>query len=1143
MNTPSAMSRRSVSIRRYISLALCAVLLASTTSPLFAQKRVAIRTAPSRATAPQTKSKSAKPQQWQAVPQGRTGGVRNMPIDQGGETPADGMMITDAPVEIGMRSITAAQTIADRDSGGEPKQRPDFELEQPDRKDLPEGAGAQSLSQWPPAPEGAATDAKFASGHADTQPLAPQVVSTQFDGATGPTETGAFPPDTQGAIGPTQFFVFLNGRMRTFNKTTGVADGVINADPDVFFASVITPPGAGEVAFTSDPQVRYDRLSGRWFLVIIDVVLNASTGATTKANRVLIAASDAASAGVISGSTVWTLYQFQGDATLFTDYESLGIDANALYIGGDMFTLAGAFNSTKGFVIPKAPLLTASPATVWAFSGLVATPTGAGPFAPRGVDNYNPANTGPTAEGYFIGVDNATFNTLMLRRVTNPSSLGPAPTISANISIATPLTTRFPVLVPHLGNTGGTNGRLDSLDDRLYAAHIRNGRLWTAHSIGVNNTGVAGATNNRDAARWYELQNVVSPGTPSVLQSGTLFDNNAVNDANQRNYWIPTIMVSGQGHAALGMSIAGTNERVNAFTTGRLVGDTLGTLRDGPGGAALPGYTATATAYNPPGDPGGPSRRWGDYSATSLDPKDDMTMWTIQEYCNGTNTYGVRVAKLLAPPPPPTATAVPATAAQNNGSTNVVVTGVAPAGQGYYDPGANLAPPALPFNHVGATATGGVTVNSVTYTDPTHVTLNVSTVGASLGPQNVTITNPDGQNVTYTALITVTPPVAPPATAGQVIISEFRFRGPASAADEFVELYNTTNNTLDISGFTLWALTGAGAQNLRFTVPGALGSGTTTIPAHGHYLITGASYTLPAASNGSLSTGIVDGSGVAFFAGATPTAPTRIDSAGFDTRDALFFEGTAITPSSATGLGGITVGGEYSFVRKMTSGFPQDTGNNDNDFAFVSTNGATYSTRLSTLGAPSPENLASPVNRFFQIATLMLDPNLAQTSQPNRARDINPYTDTTTPSSVTGAAPGVSPYVLGTLSIRRRFVNNTGAPVTKLRFRIVDITTFPVSGVGVADVRALSSSLISVTVNNAGTCSPNPAPCSLPVQGTTLEQPPTQAMGGGLNSALLAGTVTAGTPLANGASVDVQFLLGVAGSGSFRFFITIEALP
>jgi hypothetical protein len=57
--------------------------------------------------------------------------------------------------------------------------------------------------------------------------------------------------------------------------------------------------GSGEVTFTSDPQVRYDRLSGRWFLVIIDVTLNAPTGAITKPNRVLMAVDDGANNGSI----------------------------------------------------------------------------------------------------------------------------------------------------------------------------------------------------------------------------------------------------------------------------------------------------------------------------------------------------------------------------------------------------------------------------------------------------------------------------------------------------------------------------------------------------------------------------------------------------------------------------------------------------------------------------------------------------------------------------------------------------------------------------------------------------------------------------------------------------------------------------
>ena len=657
---------------------------------------------------------------------------------------------------------TARQILTER--GLRPKKT------RPDRRNLPDGPGGSMFYSQYPYPEGFRNRDLISN----LIPDAPQTLGTQFDGATGPTETGAFPPDSTGAVGPTQYFVFLNGRLRTFNKTTGVADAAVNADSDVFFASVMSPPGAGEVTFTTDPNVKFDRTSNRWFLNIIDVTLIAATGAIAQPNRVLIAVSDAASNGTITGGTVWTFYQFQGDATLFTDYQSFGVDSSAMYIGGNMFTTAGSFNSTKGFVLPKAPFLTASPATVWAFSGLVATPTGAGPYSPRGVDNTQAA---ATTEGYFIGVDNATFNTLMLRRVTNPGSLGPAPTISANISIATPLTTRFPVLVPHLGNTGGTGGRLDALDDRLYLAVIRNNRLWTSHNIGVNNTGVAGATNNRNASRWYELQNIASPGTPSVLQSGTLFDNNATNDANQRNYWIPSIMVSGQGHAALGSSIAGTNERVNAFTTGRLVGDTLGTLRDGPGGVAFPGYTASASAYNPPGDPGGPSRRWGDYSNTSLDPKDDMTMWTIQEYTNGTNTYGVRVVELIAPPPANIANGpsggiylVPT----NVASFNLTINGTSVSGSGFYDPGADPPAPHTPFDHIAASVTNpAVTVNSVTYNNPTQIVLNLNTIGAPTGLRHLTITNPDGQFITRNNIINLVDPTAAPANISGRVTDAF----------------------------------------------------------------------------------------------------------------------------------------------------------------------------------------------------------------------------------------------------------------------------------------------------------------------------------------------------------------------------------
>src|SRR6185437_5936317 len=99
-----------------------------------------------------------------------------------------------------------------------------------------------------------------------------------------------------------------------------------------------------------------------------------------------------------------------------------------------------------------------------------------------------------------------------------------------------------------------------------------------------------------------------------------------------------TTLFRSQGHVAFGFSTAGTPYRIDAATNGRLTTDALGQL----GTPTI--YTASSTAYNPPGDPGDSvsGRRWGDYSFTSVDPLDDMTMWTIQEFCNATNSYGVR---------------------------------------------------------------------------------------------------------------------------------------------------------------------------------------------------------------------------------------------------------------------------------------------------------------------------------------------------------------------------------------------------------------------------------------------------------------------------------------------------------------------
>jgi hypothetical protein len=63
------------------------------------------------------------------------------------------------------------------------------------------------------------------------------------------------------------------------------------------------------------------------------------------------------------------------------------------------------------------------------------------------------------------------------------------------------------------------------------------------------------------------------------------------------------------------------------------------------------------------------------------------------------------------------------------------------------------------------------------------------------------------------------------------------------------------------------------------------------------------------------------------------------------------------------------------------------------------------------------------------------------------------------------------------------------------------------------------------------------------VFGTTVEQPPIQTMGGALNSSMTTGQITTGTPLLPGQSINLQFVLGVNKTGSFKFFFNVEALP
>jgi hypothetical protein len=555
----------------------------------------------------------------------------------------------------------------------------------------------------------------------------------------------AFPPDSMGALGPSQYVVAINGRIRTFDRK-GLPDPTLDVDTDVFFATAMTPLGGGVTSnFTSDPRIRYDRITQRWYIVMIDV---PNDGANFFANRVMIAVSDTPQ---ISSTTIWRFFYFNPTAN-FVDYPTLGVDNNALYIGANIFNLPGtAYINADGYVVRKSTILGAGPATVTVFSGLIpdtSCASGDGPYTPQGVDNANSAT-----EGYFVGVSFCFFSKLVVRRVINPGSA--SPTISASLGVSTPAFT-VAYTQPHLGNTGGTNGELDASDTRLMSAQVRNGNLYTAHGITVKPDGTAVGypafdATGRNALRWYRINNLTT--TPAVADSGTVYDNTATDPhtTNVRWFSYPGIQVNGQGHVAIGFTASGPVQHANAGFTGRLA-------TDAPGVTDPPTiYTNALQAYNPPGDPGGAlGRRWGDYSYTSIDPSDDMTMYTIQEYTSALDTWGVRVTRLNAPgPAQPTAINTP-TIPTGTASTTVQITGTSSGGTGFFDPGPGF------DSRIAVEILPGVTVTAVQVVDPTHLNVTLSTVGAPVGEKVIRVINPDGQVAIQSGtLLTVTGSQAP----------------------------------------------------------------------------------------------------------------------------------------------------------------------------------------------------------------------------------------------------------------------------------------------------------------------------------------------------------------------------------------------
>jgi len=418
-----------------------------------------------------------------------------------------------------------------------------------------------------------------------------------------------------------------------------------------------------------DPRAVYDPHHGRFFVVACDF--------STRLWFAMSYTSDPTGAWFKT-----SIVLSQGaDAGHWPDYPTLGVDADAVYSASYM---VGSGSPMSLFVIDKAPLVSPLPSmgTVTAFRSL--------PWEGA----IQPCVThGDPGRGYCVSRSSST--TLRLRYVQGPMS---SPSL-VEAGFASVPWHQSPPDAPALGSVAP----LDALDWRPMNAVYRNGSVWTAHGVEAG---------GRAACRWYEID----AASATTLQTGTV--TNAV-----MSYMDPSISVNADNSVVVAFSGSNAETYGSSYFAGRVASDP-------PGQLSKPELLRAGTAPYNTVDASGVNR-WGDYSLTSVDPEDDLTIWTIQEHTRSQDSWGTRIGRLKFPEvcPEPTVYCVGVANSvgvgariSSDGSSSIAandlvleVDGLPPSVPGIFYYGPNQTQ--LPFGEGWRCVSGSVTRLSPTWSD------------------------------------------------------------------------------------------------------------------------------------------------------------------------------------------------------------------------------------------------------------------------------------------------------------------------------------------------------------------------------------------------------------------------------------------
>ncbi len=398
------------------------------------------------------------------------------------------------------------------------------------------------------------------------------------------------PPDTHAAVGPDRIVEVTNGHVAIYGKAGTVIAGGDSGAGAVDLNAFCN----GEVNGCFDPKVIYDQESGRFVAVALEV--DSSTHSPSTSFLHVMVSNNSTPSNL---TTDWDKFRQAASATISStdgwfDYPGLGVSPDAVVVTGNIFPAAGPLLGTKIRVYDKAELYDGDATAT--FSDIDST-VADGAFTVQPAHHF-----GSPSAGTFYLIQR--WNTVRLRVVALTGVPG-SPSVDGFL-----LPTSDQGVCVSGAPQQGTSKLVGTVCPRMMNAVWRDGSLWGTL------TG-SDATDSRAVVQWFEVKtNNFPSSSPTLLQHGVI-------DGGTGEYtFMPSISVDGCGNAATTYTQSSSTRFPEMRYTGRLAGDALNTMQ-------TPAVAKTSDGFHDDFSPD--PERWGDYSATVVDPS-DQSFWIAHEY-------------------------------------------------------------------------------------------------------------------------------------------------------------------------------------------------------------------------------------------------------------------------------------------------------------------------------------------------------------------------------------------------------------------------------------------------------------------------------------------------------------------------------